>query len=347
MAQLHRSAMALLLVLIISSSGVNAQLREFRLSHQWAEETDARDRAARVFAVEVQKRIPAVKVTVHARSSLGINSVEQYDAILDGRVEMAVYPLFYAADKVPEFAIGNLPGVPPDADAAKLLKGSAFSDRLQAYAEDAGLHILTWWWLGGGIASTKREIAGPETVVGLKVRGGDKLFDLMLAKAGAIIQTMPSSEIANRIGDGTLDVAFTSYESFVSFKIYERAKFATLGGTGIWTSFTPLVMSRAAWNRLTDAEQAAFTEAAEISETHFEESQRKALNAALEAFSKAGVKVRQLSFEEYSAWLNVAKDTSWRTYRDISPLADDLLSSMIQIIMSNGARGTATKKTVQ
>lgn len=323
-----------------------AQVREFRISHQWEANVDARDRAARVFAAEVEKRVPSVKVTVHAKSALGVKPVEQYDAVLEGKFEMAIYPLFYGTQKVPEFAIGLLPGVPHNTDTARLLKGSDFSDRLQELAEEKGIRVLTWWWLGGGIASSKKEIGSPETVTGLNVRGGDKTFDMMLAKAGGKPMFVPSNELAKAMADGRCDLALTSYESFVSFKLYEHAKFVTFGGKGIWTSFQPLIMSKQAWDKLSDAEKEAFIEAAEISNAYFEKTQEEALKAAIDAFTKAGAKVRQLSFEEYAAWLNVARDTSWRTYQAISPAADELLLSMLQSFIDSD-RKPETQKKVQ
>lgn len=324
--------------------GAAAQTREFRISHQWEANVDARDRAARIFAAEVQKRVPSIKVTVHAKSALGVKPVEQYDALLEGKFEMAIYPLFYGTQKVPEFAIGLLPGVPHNTDTARLLKGSDFSDRLQELAAEKGIRVLTWWWLGGGIASSKKEISSPESVVGLNVRGGDKTFDMMLAKAGGKPMFVPSNELAKAMADGRCDLALTSYESFVSFKLYEHAKFVTFGGKGIWTSFQPLIISKQVWDTLSDAEQEAFIEAAEVSNVYFEKQQEEALQAAIDAFTKAGAKVRQLSFDEYAAWLNVARETSWRTYQAISPAADELLLSMLQSFIDSDRKPESQKK---
>ena len=42
-----------------------------------------------------------------------------------------------------------------------------------------------------------------------------------------------------------LDVALTSFESLMSFRVTEQAKFSTLGGNGIWVTFTPVIISKA------------------------------------------------------------------------------------------------------
>jgi len=37
------------------------------------------------------------------------------------------------------------------------------------------VHIVAWWWVPGGFVTRNREIAGPDTVKGLRLRGGDPL----------------------------------------------------------------------------------------------------------------------------------------------------------------------------
>ena len=318
----------------------SVEARELRISHQWSADIDARDRAARVFVAEVKKRAPQINFSIHPRSALGIKPIEQFDALVEGRAELAIYPLFYGTKKVPEFSIGLLPGVPANTELASLLKGSEFEEQIQALAMENGVRILTWWWLGGGFASRAQEIAGPESVRDINVRTGDPYFDLMAQAAGADTLSMASTEIAKKMEEGALDAALTSYESLVSFKIYERSKHATLGGYGIWTSFQPLIMSRAAWEALSPEEQRAFEEAAEVSNAYFVETQRDALRTAVDAFSKAGAKVRELSFEEYADWLTTAKVSSWEEYRKISPVASGLFVSMLRSFIDSDKRAT-------
>jgi hypothetical protein len=55
-------------------------------------------------------------------------------------------------------------------------------------------------------------------------------------------------------------------------------------------------------------------------------------------FQKAGVKVQPLSFEEYAAWLQIAKDTSWKNYRAISPRASELFNALLKSFIDSGKR---------
>ena len=323
------------LALFAGLSQVSA--RELRLSHQWPE-SDARHKASRVLMAELRKRGTGLTISLHPNSSLKIKPVEQYDAMLEGKLEMAVYPIAYQSAKIPEFSIGLLPGVPSSSETASLLKGSQFEDKLQRICEEKGFRILTWWWVGGGVASRSQEFGGPASVKGLRARGGDRAFDEMLAAAGASTFTMPSSEIRTAMEADKLDVALTSFESLMSFRVTEQAKFSTLGGNGIWVTFTPVIISKAVYDSLSDDERQALEEAARASNVYFEATQREALESAQEAFTKAGAKVREMTFDEYAAWLHIARDSSWKKYQAISPQAAELFAAMLQSFIDSGKR---------
>jgi TRAP-type C4-dicarboxylate transport system substrate-binding protein len=323
------------LVLLAGLSQVSA--RELRLSHQWPE-SDARHKASRVLMAELRKRGVDLTISLHPNSSLKIKPVEQYDAMLEGKLEMTVYPIAYQSKNFPELSIGLLPGVPSSAETASLLKGTQFEDKLQRLCEEKGFRVLTWWWVGGAVASRAQEITGPASVKGLRARGGDPAFDDMLAAAGASTLTMPSSEIRAAMEADKLDVALTSFESFMSFRVTEQAKFSTLGGNRIWVTFTPVIISKAVWDSLSDDERQALEEAARAPNIYFEATQREALESAQEAFTKAGAKVRELTFDEYAAWLHVARDSSWKKYQAISPQAAELFAAMLQSFIDSGKR---------
>ena len=329
--------LCLLFVMLLVGGPAAAQVRNFRLSHQFSADIDARDRAARLFAQEVTKRVPNITFSVLANSALKIPPPEQLDALLDGRIELAVYPFFYGSKRIPEFSIGLLPGIPSDVPTANLLKGTDFHRRLQEMCEQHGVHILGWWWLAGGIVSRETDISGPATVKGLRARGGDAGFDLMLSAAEGNVVTLTSNEMAGRMRDGTLDVAMTSFESFVSFRVFESAKAATFGGYGLWTSFQPLIMSKAAWDRLSETDQEAFTQAATVADTFFVTTQLEAEQAARDAFTKAGARVRTMEFADYADWLRIAQRSSWRQYRERSPEASNLLNAMMQSLIASGS----------
>jgi TRAP-type C4-dicarboxylate transport system substrate-binding protein len=305
--------------------------RQLRLSHQMPE-GDARHRAARVFAAELKKRAPGLAISIHPNSTLIADPAQQYEAIIEGKIEMAIYPMGYASAKFPELSIVSMPAIPSSAEVASLLKGSPFESKLQELCEEKGFRILTWWWLDGGMISRTRPVTGPQSVKGLTARsGGGNDYHTVLAAAGASILAMPLSEVRPSLEAGRLAVAQNSFEALVSFRLHEVARFLTVGGSfNILTIFTPIIMSQTVWQSLNEDERQALEDAASVSNIFFEATQREAQEAAIEAFSKLGVKVEPLSFEDYAAWLQIAKETAWKDYRSISPRANELFDEMLR-----------------
>jgi TRAP-type C4-dicarboxylate transport system substrate-binding protein len=311
--------------------------KEFRISHQWPADVDARDRAVRIFTHEARSRLPGVSFQIHPQLSLKMKAEQQFDALQSAKLEMSVYPLPYAVKKVPEFSLAVLPGLFPSVDAARALRSSRVADQLQAIANANGVHILAWWWVPGGFVTRNREIAGPETVKGLRLRGGDPLFDLMLSKAGAIPVELTSNEIYEAMQTGKLDGALTSYETFVSAKIYEHAKYFTAGSPGVWMFATPLLISKTVWDSLSEVEKQAFEAAAEISEAYFAATQNDAEKRFIETFVRAGAQYHRFTHEEYLAWLRLAQQTAWKEYLALSPKTESMLLEVVETMLDTAS----------
>ena len=97
----------------------------------------------------------------------------------------------------------------------------------------------------------------------------------MLAAAGAKTTDMPLTEVRASMQAGKLDVAQNSFELFVSMRFQEFAKSVTVGGHSTLTVFMPVLISKAVWEELSDAERQALEDAAAASDIYFEASQRE------------------------------------------------------------------------
>lgn len=319
-------------VVILASVPGRGLGQEIRISHQWAEGSDGRDRAARVFVQEVEARSSGLKFRIHPNSSLKIKPTELFAALQGNTVEMAVYPLTYAVAQVPEFSLAGLPGLVPDLDAAHALKGSEMHATLQSLAEANGIRILTWWWAPGGFFAKDVQIFGPASVNGLKMRAADPLFELMLKEAGASVVSMPSTDIYSAMQTGELDAIATTYEAFMSLRLSEQAKFATLGSS-LFMGFCPLVMSLTTWNKLTPEQRTAVEEAAAISDAYFEMVERDLTRRMERALRNRGVAIWRMSNEDYVAWLRLAQQTAWSAYAKTNPRAQELLFSTARTLL--------------
>jgi TRAP-type transport system periplasmic protein len=329
--RLWRLGVLLSAVLVPIAAPGAAPAQEFRISHQFHATGDARGRAARVFAEELSLRAPELKARIFPQLALGLSRDEQLDQLQAGKLDFAVLPLVFGVKKVPEFSLALLPGLIPNLTTARLLKNSEVHDKLQAVASANGLRIVTWWWMRGGFA-TARPVGMPASVKGMTLQSCG-LAQKVLAGAGAKIADDPWGEIPMRLEMGALDGAVVPYEDFISMKLAERTKFGTFGGPSILTCFSPMLMSKATWDRLTPEQQAAVEEAGEVADAYFETAQVEAEKRALAAFQKHGAQVRPLSHAEYIAWLQLAQRTAWADYAKTSPAARDLLNSTIRVIL--------------
>src|SRR5262245_34528418 len=334
MRSLH-TVSALLVIIRLAPSPSVAQ--EIRISHQWAEHTDARDRAAGVFVREVEKRTRELSLRVYPNSSLNIKPNDLLEALQGELVEMAIYPLVYAVSKAPEFSVAGLPALVPNVAAAHALKSSAIFLMLQSLAEDNGFRILALLWNPGGFLTKHREITGPTSVQGLRMRVSEPLFGLMLKHAGASVTTMPSNEIVAALQSGSLDSVVTTYETMLSLKIYEVAKFATIGSPSVFMGFSPLVISLSAWQRLTPEQQAIFEEAAAVADRFYESEQLNVERRTITTLRKAGVSVHRMTKEEYLAWLQTAQQTAWMEYTKVNPRARELLVTLVPTFLDDVA----------
>ena len=307
--------------------------QEIKISHQWAEGIDGRDRATRVFVQEVVARTTGLNFRIYPNSSLQIKPADVFAALQANDVEMAVYPLTYAVGQVPEFSLAGLPGLVPDLDAARALKNSEIDATLQSLAEAHGIRILTWWWAPGGFFAKEFQVFGPASVTGLKMRAADPLFELMLKEAGASIASMPSTDLHKAMKTGELDAIATTYEAFMSLRLSEQAKMATLGSS-LFMGFCPLVVSLKTWNRLTPEQRTAIGEAADIADAYFDSVERDLTRRMEQMLRSNGVAIWRMSNHDYLAWLQLAQQTAWREYAQTNPRAQDLLLKTVRTFLA-------------
>lgn len=315
---------------VLASAPVVAQ--EIKISHQWKANVDGRDRAARLFVQEVNKRDPSLKFRIFPASSLNIKPVAQLDALQNGTLEMAVFPMSYAVGKASEFSIIIMPGTVPTLAHAMKLRGTPFQAKFNEFAEQHGIRVITWWWTPGAFATKDREITGPKSVDGLKMRAADPTFESMLKAAGASVVSMPSTEIYPSLQSGVLNGTLTSAETFVSMRLYEQTKFATTPSKySLWMLLQPLVMSKQHYDKLTPAQKKIFEEAAAKSDEFFLGLQKEAVDKMEEAYKKAGAKVHEMTQAEYEQWVALAKDTAWKEFAAKSPASKELLDLLLAV----------------
>ncbi len=198
--------------LIFSSPNTySADIKTLKISHQFPGGTidkgDFRDRLARKFAQEVEKKTKGeLKFEVYPGSSL-MKTVAQFSALRKAALDVSVYPLAYAGGEVQEVNIGLMPCMVTSYEQGYAWKKAEIGREITKLLEAKGIKIVTWIWQAGGVVSKSTPILNPDDVKGLKVRGGSREMDLMLKGAGGIISSVPSNEIYPAMQTGSLDAA--------------------------------------------------------------------------------------------------------------------------------------------
>ncbi|TBW57730.1 ABC transporter substrate-binding protein [Marinobacter halodurans] len=323
--------LALAASLSILCTGVVADT-VLRVSHQFpGGKGDVRDEMVQLMAREVKAADVGLELQIYPGQSL-FKAKEQWGALVRGRVDMISLPLDYASGRHPEFSATLMPGLVRNHERAQRLNDSKFMDMIKKVINDAGARVLADAWLAGGFASNKECITSPDTVKGQTLRAAGPAFDEMLATAGASISSMPSSEIYTAMQTGVLDGANTSSGSFVSYRIYEQVTCLTAPGeNALWFMYEPVLISEQSWNKLNEEQQAALTAAGEKAEAYFSNEVAGLDQKMVDVFKKNGVKVVQMSPEDYKAWLDIAKKSSYKTFAENVPNGQALIDAALAV----------------
>ncbi|MEO1724650.1 MAG: TRAP transporter substrate-binding protein DctP, partial [Pseudomonadota bacterium] len=192
--------------------------------------------------------------------------------------------------------------------------------------------VLVHGYLAGGFAGKEGCITSPDDVQGLQSRAAGKAFEQMLAGAGASIASMASSEIYNAMQTGVLDAANTSSSSFVSYRIYEQVKcFTPAGDYALWFMYQPLLMNKAKFDGLTEAQQQALLDGAAKAEAYYlKEAKTQDANAA-KVFADNGVEIANMSEADFQAWQTIAKETSYKAFLEGNEEGQRLLDLALSV----------------
>ena len=312
-------ALALGMSMALAALPASAQNTVIKISHQFPGGTidkgDFRDRLVRMFAAEVEKRTKgSVKFEIYPGSSL-MKTNAQFSAMRKGALDMSLVPLSYAGGEVPETNIGLMPGLVTSYEQSAAWKNAAVGKELTKILADKGVVMVSWIWQAGGMASRGKPIVEPEDAKGMKIRGGSREMDLILKEAGAAVVTLPSNEIYAGMQTGAMDAALTSSTSLISFRLEEVSKALTTGrGKSYWFMLEPLMMSKAAFDRLSKEQQAVILQVGAEMEAFALKAAKEDDEEVAKVFAKAGAKTVDLSDATVKKWQDIARRTAWKDF---------------------------------
>src|SRR5438477_3862473 len=150
-----------------------------RASHQFpGGRGDVRDEMVQIIARDAKAAGVDLEVQVYPGASL-FKPNEQWNALVNGQLDISSFPLDYASGKVRAFGATLMPGLVRSHDRAQRMNGSPFMKDIKAQIDKAGVIVLADAWLAGAMASKRGCIRKPEDVKGLKVRSAGPTFASM------------------------------------------------------------------------------------------------------------------------------------------------------------------------
>ncbi|MBP5979960.1 MAG: TRAP transporter substrate-binding protein DctP [Halomonas sp.] len=320
---------ALSLAIAASHASANTVLRA---SHQFpGGQGDVRDEMVQMMARHVAEADVGLTIEVYPGQSL-FKAREQWGALTRGRLDITSLPLDYASGRHPEFSATLMPGLVRNQEHAQRLNDSEYMELIEAVILDGGARVLSHAWLSGGFASSEQCITSPDTVSGQNIRAAGPAFEEMLEAAGASIASMPSSEIYTAMQTGVLDAANTSSMSFISFRLYEQVECMTQPGDfALWFMYEPILISEQVWQGLNEEQQTALMEAGKAAEQFFAEEAAAIDQEMVNVYEENGVEVVSMSEEDYNAWLEIARETSYKNFANNVPNGQAIIDAALAV----------------
>jgi TRAP-type C4-dicarboxylate transport system substrate-binding protein len=323
------AAAALTAALSTSALGAPTTLRA---SHQFpGGRGDVRDEMVQIVARDAKAANVDLEIQVYPGASL-FKPNEQWNALVNGQLDISSFPLDYASGKVRAFGATLMPGLVRSHDRAQRLNDSAFMKEIKSQIDKAGVMVLADAWLAGAVASKKGCIRKPEDIKGLKVRSAGPTFAAMWQAAGASIVSIPSNEVYNALQTGVAEATDTSSGSFVSFRIYEQVKCLTApGDNALWFMYEPLLMSKKSFSRLNKKQQDVLLRSGRMSQEYFAREAKGLDDEMVKVFRDHKVEVVTLTSAEYDAWLKVARASSYAEFAKEVPNGQKLIDDALRV----------------
>src|SRR4051795_7997389 len=141
-----------------------------RASHQFpGGKGDVRDEMVQIVARDAKAANVDLEIQVYPGASL-FKPNEQWNALVNGQLDISSFPLDYASGKVRSFGATLMPGLVRSHERAARLNDSPFMKEIKAQIEKSGVVVLSDAWLAGAVASKKGCVRKPEDLKGVKIR---------------------------------------------------------------------------------------------------------------------------------------------------------------------------------
>jgi TRAP-type C4-dicarboxylate transport system substrate-binding protein len=241
-----------------------------------------------LFAADVDKATGgSLKITVHSAGSL-IKHPEIKRAVRQGTAPIGEILESLASNEAPVYGIDSLPFLATGYDASKKLY-EAQKPYLQKQLASEGLMLLySVPWPPQGLYA-KREIRSVDDLKGLKFRTYNATIGRIAALAGAIPTQIEVPDLPTAFATGRVDVMITSASTGVDTKAQDYLTHYI--ETEAWLPRNIVFVNKEAFDKLTDAQKKAVTDAAKVAEERGWKASVEEKDVKTQALKDAGIKV--------------------------------------------------------
>src|SRR2546430_9187439 len=167
MIPLRSAAVAAAVFAALSASALAAPTT-LRASHQFpGGRGDVRDEMVQIIARDAKAANVDLEIQVYPGASL-FKPNEQWNALVNGQLDISSFPLDYASGKVRAFGATLMPGLVRSHERAQRLNNSPFMKEIKAHIYKAGGGVIADAWVARAISSQKRCLRTSQGLKGLK-----------------------------------------------------------------------------------------------------------------------------------------------------------------------------------
>lgn len=203
----------------------------------------------------------SIKITAHYDGSIGYKSVDQFDAVGDGAIQIADTVMGAVAGIEPIFLLSSLPFIAGSAADAKLLFEVARPEYEAVFEKHNQVLLWATPWPPSGIWANS-PITSREELAELKIRAWDPSGVQTMSNAGANAVQISWADTVPQLASGAINAVLTSADGGVSVKFWEFLTNFTAVNYSMALNMTH--MNKDVFDSLTDEQQQIVLDAARI-----------------------------------------------------------------------------------
>jgi len=184
-----------------------------------------------------------------------INPRDLYDRVRDGIADMAWITHGYTTGRFVLTQMIELPGANGNAEQMSKAFWRVYTDKFMGFDEHKGVVLLALFTHGPGLIHTSKPITKFDDLNGLKIRTGGGIQSEIAKRLGIVSVSAPATKAQEILQQGVADGIFFSIETIHSFQLGDVVKYHYSLPGGLYTASFAVVMNKAKYDSLTDAER--------------------------------------------------------------------------------------------